>query len=40
MEYSAIVHDMDKSFCYAIDKDLCVIRVKVKKEDIKEIMLH
>ena len=25
MEYSAIYHDMDKRFCYAIDKDLFVI---------------
>ena len=40
MEYSAILHDMDKRFCYAIDKDLFVIRVQVKKDDIKEIMLH
>ena len=29
MEYSAILHDMDKRFCYAIDKDLFVIRVQV-----------
>ena len=35
MEYSAILHDMDKRFCYAIDKDLFVIRVQVKKDDIK-----
>ena len=34
MEYSAIFHDMDKRFCYAIDKDLFVIRVQVKKDDI------
>lgn len=24
-------HDMDKRFCYAIDKDLFVIRVQVKR---------
>ena len=35
MEYSAIYHDMDKRFCYAIDKDLFVIRVQVKKDDMK-----
>ena len=40
MEYSAIFHDMDKRFCYAIDKDLFVIRVQVKKDDMKEIILH
>ena len=40
MEYSAVWHDMDKRFCYAIDKDLFVIRVQVKKDDMKEIILH
>ena len=40
MEYSAIFHDMDKRFCYAIEKALFVIRVQVKKDDMKEIILH
>ena len=40
MEYSSIFHDMDKRFCYAIDKDVFVIRVQVKKDDMKEIILH
>ena len=40
MEYSAIFHDMDKRFCYAIDKDLFVIRVQVKRDDMKEVILH
>ena len=40
MDYSAIFHDMDKRFCYAIDKDLFVIRVQVKKDDMKEVILH
>ena len=40
MEYSAIFHDMDKRFCYAIDKGLFVIRVQVKKDDMKEVILH
>ena len=40
MEYSAIFHDMDKRFCYAIDKDIFVICVQVKKDDMKEIILH
>ena len=40
MEYAAIIHDMDKRFCYAIDKDLFVIRIQVKRDDIKEIILH
>ena len=37
MEYSAIIHDMDKRFCYAIDKDLFVIRIQVKRDDIKAV---
>ena len=40
MEYAAIFHDMDKRFCYAIDKDLFVIRVQVKKDDMREVILH
>ena len=40
MEYSAIFHDMDKRFSYAVDKDLFVIRVQVKKDDMKEVILH
>ena len=40
MEYSAIFHDMDKRFCYAIDKDLFVIRVQVKKDDMKEVTMR
>ena len=40
MEYSAIFHDMEKRFCYAIDKDLFVIRVQVKKDDMEEVILH
>ena len=31
MEYSAIFHDMDKRFCYAIEKDLFVIRVQAAR---------
>ena len=37
MEYSAIFHDMDKRFSYAVDKDLFVIRVKVNKDDMKAV---
>lgn len=40
MEYSAIHHDMDKRFCYAIDKDCFVIRIQVKKGDMQEVILH
>ena len=31
MEYSAIFHDMDKRFSYAVDKDLFVIQRAGKK---------
>ena len=34
MEYSAIFHDMDKRFSYAVDKDLFVIRVQVKNPSL------
>ena len=33
-------YDMDKRFSYAVDKDLFVIRVQVKKDDMKEVILH
>ena len=33
MEYSAIFHDMDKRFSYAVDKDLFVIRVQDENDD-------
>ena len=31
---------MDKRFCYAIDKDIFVICLQAKKDDMKEIILH
>ena len=39
MEYSAICHDMDKRYCYAIDKGKFVFRIKSKKNDIKRVVL-
>ena len=34
MEYSAIFHDMDKRFCYAIEKDLfCLLYTSPSPRD-------
>ncbi|MCR5607880.1 MAG: glycoside hydrolase family 13 protein [Lachnospiraceae bacterium] len=40
MEYSAIYHDMNKYYCYAVSKNTFNIRLKVKREDIKQVILH
>lgn len=40
MEYSAITHVADKRYCYALDKDYFLIRIKTKKGDIKKVTLH
>lgn len=40
MEYSAVRHDADKNFCYAIEKGLFLFRIQVKKEDVESIILH
>lgn len=40
MEFSAITHIGDKRYCFAISKDHFVIRIKTKKDDMKEIILH
>lgn len=40
MEYSAVRHDADKNFCYAIEKGLFHFRIQVKKEDVESIILH
>lgn len=40
MEYAAIHHDMDKRFCYALDKGRFLIRIETKKGDMQKIILH
>ena len=40
MEYSAICHYAEKRYCFALEKDTFLIRIRVKKGDIKRIVLH
>ena len=40
MEYSAIFHDTNKKYCYALEKGLFIIRLKTKKDDMKHVTLH
>lgn len=40
MEYSAICHFSDKRYCFALEKDKFLFRIKVKKGDVKGIILH
>ena len=40
MEYAAIYHDMDKRYCYAVDKNKFIIRITTKKGDMEKVTLH
>lgn len=40
MEYAAIHHDMDKRYCYALEKNKFLIRLQTKKDDMKSVVLH
>ena len=40
MELSSVLHMANRRFAYAIDKNTFVIRIKVKKNDLKGIILH
>ena len=40
MEYSAIRHEADKRYCFALEKGKFLIRIQVKKDDIEKIVLH
>ena len=40
MEFSAIYHSMDKRFCFAVDEGKFLIRIKVKKNDLRRVILH
>jgi glycosidase len=40
MELSAICHYGDKRYCYALEKDSFLFRIKVKKGDVNRITLH
>ena len=40
MEKSAIFHSPDKRYAYAIEKDTFIIRIRAKKDDLSEVILH
>lgn len=40
MEFSAIYHDMNKKYCYALEKGRFMFRLKVKKDDMQKVVLH
>lgn len=40
MEYSSIFHDMNKRYCYALDKGKFLFRIRTKKNDISQIVLY
>lgn len=40
MEHSAIFHDMNKRFCYAVEKGKFLIRMQAKKNDLVQVLLH
>ena len=40
MEFSAIHHDMDKRYCFALSKGKFLIRIKTKKNDMSKVVLH
>lgn len=40
MEHSAIFHDTNKKYCCALEKGLFAIRLKTKKDDLRNVTLH
>lgn len=40
MEHSAIFHDMNKRYCYALEKGKFLIRIQGKKNDLDKVILH
>ncbi|MCM1283879.1 MAG: glycoside hydrolase family 13 protein [Muribaculaceae bacterium] len=40
MEYAAIHHDMDKRFCYALAPDCFLFRIRTKKGDMRQVVMH
>ena len=40
MELSAIIHQANKRYAYALDKDTFLIRLRCKKDDISKAILH
>lgn len=40
MELSSVLHIADRRFAYAIDKNSFIIRIRTKRDDFKEVILH
>ena len=40
MEYTAIRHEADKRYCFALEKGKFLIRLQTKKEDMEKVVLH
>lgn len=40
MELSSVLHIADRRFAFALDKNLFCIRIRTKKNDLKEVILH
>ena len=40
MEYSAVCHEANRNYCYAIEKGLFLFRIQVKKDDVESITIH
>ena len=40
MEYSAIRHEADKRYCFALEKGKFLIRIQTKKDDMAKVILH
>ncbi len=40
MEFSAIFHDANKRYCFALDKNTFLIRIQTKKGDMRQVILH
>ena len=40
MEFSAIRHEADKHYCFALEKGKFLFRIQTKKDDIEKVVLH
>lgn len=40
MEYAAICHKANKRYCYAVEKNQFIVRIRTKRDDVKRIVLH
>jgi len=40
MELAAVFHDVNKQYCYAVDKNTFLIRLRAKKGDLAKVILH